>query len=244
MGKFVNSNEELIFKLFTVFDISIIEEWLIEGLNKTKYADKYKFEKHSFGHHPYEHKSAEISNYNFKVVLFYDDDNMYLSFERTMMDRNVTDDDFSAFAKIVFAVVNEKCYDFKAGIENDYKFFFSSLCLKFSLEKRQYSIFEWDCFKENPLAVAMPQLKPESLKYSVKIESDFIYGLMLDLEFREVIDIVDTKVSVIHCSFTGEAPYKDFSVEEQICLVEDAVKELLSRKSMLIKDLGDNIKDE
>lgn len=79
MGKFVNSDEELIFKLFTVFDISIIEEWLIEGLNKTKFADKYKFEKHSLGHQPYEHRSAEISNYNFKVVLFYDDDNMYLS---------------------------------------------------------------------------------------------------------------------------------------------------------------------
>lgn len=244
MGKFTNCDEELLFKLFTVFDISIIEEWLLEGLNKTKYADKYKFENHSFGHHPYEHKSAEISNYNFKVVLFYDDDNMYLSIERTMMDRNVYDDDFSQFAKIVFTVVNERCYDFEASIENDYKFFFSSLCLKFSLEKRQHSLFEWDCFKGNPLAVAMPQLKPESLKYSAKIESDFIYGLMLDLEFREVIDIVDTKVSVIHCSFTGEAPYKDFSVEEQIYLVEDAVKELLSRKSMLIKDLGENIKDE
>ena len=244
MGKFINSNEELIFKLFTLFDISIIEQWILEGLNKTKYAEKYKFEVRSFVHHPCGHKCTEISNYNFKVVLFYDDEKMCMSIERTMMDRNVTDDDFSAFAKMVFTVVNEKSYNFMLDEENVYKFFFSDICLKFSLEKRQYSLFEWDCFKGNPLAVAMPQLKPESLKYSVKIDSDFINGLMLDLEFKEIIDIVDIKVSEIHCSFTGQVLYKDFPIEEQIYLVEDATKELLSRKSMLINDLEDNIKDE
>ena len=249
MGKFINTNEELIFILDTAFDIKVIEEWLLDGLNKSNFVEKYKFQKHSFGlqtsERIYEHISSEISNYNFKVVLYYDENIIHMSVERTMMDRNVYDEDLCSFVKCIFNIINEKCNDFETGIDNIRKFFFSDIFLKFTLEKRQYSIFdEWDCFKGNPLSIAMPKLQPDSLKYTSEFDSDFIYELSLNLEFREMIDIADTKVSIIHCLFAGKSPHKDFPVEEQIYLVEDSVKELLSRKSILIKDLSENIKDE
>ena len=254
-------DQQFEFILNTPFSLVAIKNWLISGLNAI-YAVRpdgtlgrpddeyyiYDFKEIRVPHKTnlYSNDDADMSPFHiancmFKIELFETSGwNGYM--ETTIQHlkvskvRDYKEDNLIGFCVNIFKVVHKKTKSHTNIDETKWeKFFFKSIAFRNIFELND-SIFDKMDFK-NPLATEYPKTVQTKAEYNIRLDSDFIRDLNMCLEIEKKENKDSGVYSKIYATYKGDVLDKKFPQNEQICLVEDAAKELLSRGNTLFEEI-------
>lgn len=241
------TSEYIEFRLNTVFSLDAINKWIIDGLNKTYGYDNSSTAMFINLHNSCNIRSGErtyylINNYMFEIELFEDKWGYCLSISK---NTNVTDEEMIKLIVNIFKVIHQETHSFeRPTILGSEKFFYTDVCFSSS-----NAINDFDAFAvfsvNNPFSVEYPTSEQTKAEYHVDLMSDFIDKLTFEYTFEVHRNKEENEIySDINFEFYGAVLDKTFPEEEQLYLVEDVTKELLSRAATFKTELEMKINDK